>query len=86
MISDIEHLFICPLALCMCSLQKCLFRSFAHSLIGLFGGFFGGGVLTFISYKFWILIPYQSIDKYFILFSRLSFYFADGFFCCAKPF
>ena len=36
MTSDAEHPFICLWALCMSSLDKCLFKSFAHFLIGFF--------------------------------------------------
>ena len=56
MISRVEHLFVYLLPICLPSLQKCLFGSFAHFQIGLC--VFCYWVVR-VPYVFWLLTLYQ---------------------------
>lgn len=80
-VTDVTCLFLYLLALCICSMEKYLFRSFAHFLIRLFvflllscrSSLYFFGYLSCIQY---------TVYKYFLPFSKLSFHFMYSFFCC----
>ena len=72
-ISVVEHLFVCLLAICMPSLQKCLFRISARFWIEFFDFCYRVAWVVCIFCK---LSPFSHIIcKYFLLFCRLSFHF-----------
>ena len=74
-----EHAFTCLWALYTSSLERCLFRSFSHFLIGLvfFPGVESCEFFLYFGYK---TLVWGIIAKYIFPYSSVPFHFADVFF------
>ena len=83
-ISNNEQLSMCLLAMCMFSLNKCLFRFSAQFLIGWFD-FLPLNCMC-CSYFGNLFIVDYIICQYFLPVCRLSFHFVYGFLCCVSLF